>query len=100
MNQAHIHQSIDRIIESAHQLKHAARAIEDSEQLKRYKNFYDWANEYLKEVVEDAQETVEDYRAAGLSINAVEAEGFLRACMTIKNYFDDVIGRNITEDND
>ena len=51
----------------------------------------DWKYEYLilsdliEELKEEGEELLEDYKESGLTVNSVEAEGFLRCAMTLYN---------------
>lgn len=52
-----------------------------------YKNHYESVMSELESQLEAANETIEDYKEGGLTINAVEMEGFRRGLTTMINEF-------------
>lgn len=55
------------------------KVIDNTEQVKAS------AIQMLENGVKEAQELVNDYKEAGLTINTIEAEGYLRGCITCLN---------------
>jgi hypothetical protein len=45
----------------------------------------------IEEAIETYQETVEDFRASGLTLNQLEAEGGLRSLITLKKFITEMI---------
>ena len=52
---------------------------------------------FLLNTEEDAKELVKDCKDGGLSFNAIEAEGFLRAVFLIKDKFERIYGKKLEE---
>lgn len=53
--------------------------------VEEYKEWIEGLDETIAYLEKDAKEIVEDNKKEGLTINAIEGEGFLRGILTLKN---------------
>ena len=53
--------------------------------MKDYKSLYEWLVYDLERNLEQARELCKDFKENNLTINSIEAEGYLRGCLTAFN---------------
>jgi len=61
--------------------------------MKSYEELYNALIDELKHTREGAQEIYDDYKAAGLTFNTIEAEGYVRGtleCFNLVKYIEDM----------
>lgn len=62
--------------------------LNDSEEL-RYKSHYEAVMDQLNRELESANQTIDDYKENGFTLNALEMEGYRRGLTTMINEFKD-----------
>lgn len=53
--------------------------------IQEYKDWVDGLNETLSFMEQNAKDIIKDSKEEGLTVNSIEAEGFLRGIITVKN---------------
>jgi len=56
--------------------------------IQEYKDWVDGLDETLSFMLQNAKDMIKDSKEEGLTVNAIEAEGFLRGVITVKNQID------------
>ena len=76
------------------------RATSESEiqELKKAKEELEWLKHEIQRNYDNAKLLVEDFKESGLTFNAVEAEGYLRASKTIYEQMKHIEENSGTED--
>ena len=59
--------------------------IDELNRLREYKEKYEWLVRKIEEEEEDAESIYNNYSQERLTVNSIEAEGYLRCAKTIKN---------------
>ena len=62
--------------------------LNDNEEL-RYKSHYEAVMDQLNRELESANQTIDDYKENGFTLNALEMEGYRRGLTTMLNEFKD-----------
>ena len=66
------------------------RAVEEQNTNQEYKESLESFIQNSNYFLEEARDTLEDFKSQGLSINTIEAEGYLRAVLTIQSMLPDI----------
>ena len=61
------------------------KVLEIKGNIQEYKDCVDGIDETISFMLENAKEIIKNSKEEGLTVNAIEAEGFLRGIITIKN---------------
>ena len=78
---SHLIESLNRLVQT--------EVVRRTSSNSTYEEKYDMLVFDLTRLIEDAQLLVEDYRSQELTFNTIEAEGYRRAMLTVKEIIDE-----------
>lgn len=79
-----------RVTELANKLEFIIQEAIKNNSDNKYEYLFQELSEEILRQYRDSKEMIEVYKQEGLTINALEAEGYLRAMATLKNFLEDI----------